>query len=233
MLVLLLVSVASAQEGTAPFRMPAGGEAPVFDRDVGGVGVGIVLGLPTGITVAYRPDTGRVYADAALAWSFDRGNLHVHGDVLLRLADLRTDEIADVHFPVYLGLGPRMRFGNSPYTLADEVVELGVRVPIGMSFIHDDIPIEAFVELAPGIGLFPATVGTFDAAIGARYYFPVAAASSARTKPAASPPPVEPAPPAAPASSPTAPAAPVTTDPAAPAPATPAEPTPPTVPPTP
>jgi phage tail sheath protein FI len=80
----MLVSFASAQEGTAPFRLPKGEETPVFDRDVGGFGLGILLGLPTGISVAYRPDTGRVYADAALAWSFDRGTLHVHGDVLLR-----------------------------------------------------------------------------------------------------------------------------------------------------
>jgi hypothetical protein len=220
----MLVSFASAQEGTAPFRLPKGEETPVFDRDVGGFGLGILLGLPTGISVAYRPDTGRVYADAALAWSFDRGTLHVHGDVLLRLADLRTDEIADVHFPVYLGLGPRMRFGNSPYTLADEVVELGLRVPIGMSFIHDDIPLEAFVELAPGIGLFPATTGTFDAAIGARYYFPVVSASSAHPEAAPAPTPAPAAPaPAAPAPAPApAPAAPAAPAPAPTAPASPA-----------
>ncbi|MDP2314060.1 MAG: hypothetical protein Q8P41_14250 [Pseudomonadota bacterium] len=168
---LMLVGLAWAQEGTPP-SMTTPSPPPDLARDVGGLGLGILLGLPTGISVAYQPKTGRAYYDGALAWSFDRGTMHVHGDVLLRLADLRTDEIEDVHFPVYLGIGARTRLGDSPYTNAEELVELGIRVPIGMSFIHDGIPFEAFVELAPGINLYPATTGLFDAAIGARYYFP-------------------------------------------------------------
>ena len=172
MLGIMLVGLVWAQEGTPSFKMPAPTE-PTLNRDVGGFGLGILLGLPTGLSAAWRPAQGSVYYDGALAWSFDQGTLHVHGDVLLRLADLRTDEIEDVHFPVYLGLGPRIRLGDSPYTFStQESVGIGIRVPIGMSFIHDGVPLEAFVELAPGIGLYPATIGTFDAAIGARYYFP-------------------------------------------------------------
>lgn len=181
---MMLVGLAWSQEGTPSFALPPPAD-PTLNRDVGGFGLGVVLGLPTGFSAAWRPAQGRVYYDAALAWSFDQGTLLAHGDVLLRLADLRTDEIEDVHFPVYLGLGPRVRIGDSPYTLTDEVVGLGVRVPVGMSFIHDGVPLEAFVELAPGIGLYPGTIGTFDAAIGARFYFPGRPAESAPVGPGA------------------------------------------------
>ncbi len=171
---MLLAGLAWAQEGTAPsMTVPRDvSEDPALHRDAVGFGLGVILGLPTGISGAYHPTEGRVFYDAALAWSFDRGSLHVHGDVLLRLADLRTEEIQDVHFPLYLGIGPRTRFGDSPYTYDEDYVEIGVRVPVGMSFVHEGLPFEAFVELAPGINLFPATTALFDAAIGGRFYFP-------------------------------------------------------------
>jgi hypothetical protein len=142
-----------------------------FDRNAEGFGLGIVLGLPTGVSLAYRPG-GRVWYDGALGWSFDHGTSTVQGDVLLTLADLRTDDIPDVDFPVYLGVGPRLRLGDSPYVRGRDFAELGIRVPIGMAFIHDRVPLEAFVELAPGIDVYPTTQAIFDAAIGGRYYFP-------------------------------------------------------------
>ena len=115
---------------------------------------------------------GRAWYDAALAWSFDRGTLDLHGDVLLTLVDLRTDEIPEIRFPLWIGVGPRIRLGDSPYTLEDEIVNLGVRIPVGMSFIHDGTPLEAFLELGPGIGLYPSTRAFFDVAIGGRFYLP-------------------------------------------------------------
>lgn len=172
MISMMLVGLAWSQEGTPSFKIPPP-EEPMLNRDIGGFGLGLLLGLPTGLSAAWRPAEGRVYYDGALAWGFDGGMLHIHGDVLLILADLRTDEIEDVHFPVYLGLGPRIRLEDkSRNEYQQEVSRLGVRVPIGMSFVHDGVPLEAFLELAPGIGLFPAIDGTFDVAIGARYYFP-------------------------------------------------------------
>lgn len=171
---MLLIPVALAQGGPPPTvlsTVPDAPADPIFNREVEGIGLGVVLGLPTGFSFAARPG-GRAWFDAALAWSFDRGTLHLHGDVLLTLADLRTDEIPDVRFPVWIGVGPRTRFGDSPYTLTQEIVNVGVRIPVGMSFIHDNVPLEAFLELAPGIGLYPATRGFFDVAIGGRYYLP-------------------------------------------------------------
>jgi hypothetical protein len=142
-----------------------------LDREAKGYGLGLIIGLPTGLSGAYRPG-GRAWYDAALAWSFDRGTLQTHFDVELTLVDLRTEDIPDIHFPVYLGVGPRIHLGDSPYTLHEELVELGVRVPVGMGFIHDGLPLEAFVEVAPGLDIYPATVAICDVALGGRFYFP-------------------------------------------------------------
>jgi hypothetical protein len=179
---VLTVAWAFAQEGGPPPVVLQDSERvfqtgdPVLGHPARGWGVGVLLGIPTGISVARR-ETGRAWYDAAIAWSFDRGTLDLHADILITLADLRSDDIADMTFPVWIGVGPRARFGDSPYTSTDEVVALGVRVPLGMSFIHAALPLEGFLEFAPGLGLLPSTTPFFDVAIGARYYLPDAPAS--------------------------------------------------------
>lgn len=176
MLLSSIVGIALAQNGPPPVVLAPESEPaeipPGLDREATGFGLGILLGVPTGFSFAWRPETGRAWYDGAVAWSFDRGTFDVHADVLLTLADLRTEEIPDVRFPVWIGVGPRFRLGDSPFTVEDEIVALGVRVPVGMSFIHDGLPFEAFLELAPGIGLYPSTRAFFDVALGGRFYFP-------------------------------------------------------------
>jgi hypothetical protein len=152
-------------------KKPTDVAAPVFHRQATGWGLGIILGLPTGLSAAYRPAEGRAHYAAALAWSFDKGTLHTHFDAYLTIVDLRTEEIPDVRFPLYVGVGPRLRIGDSPYTTGDDVIDLGIRIPLGMAFMHDDVPLEAFLEVAPGIGLYPSTRAIFDVALGGRYYF--------------------------------------------------------------
>ncbi len=161
-----------AVAGDAPtvFTDSNGAVPSVLAREVGGWGIGVVLGLPTGLSVAYR--SGRaVWFDGALGWSVDRGALHAHADVLFTLSHLRSNGIPDVDFPVYLGIGTRTRLGESPF-INDGPVELGVRVPVGMSFIHDGLPVEGFLELAPGVDIYPNVQPLCDIAIGGRFYLP-------------------------------------------------------------
>ncbi len=190
MLFVFVGAVLAQEGGPPPVILQEEPERPAresaFDHGAEGWGLGILLGIPTGLSAAYRPG-GRAWYDMALAWSFDRGTLDLHGDVLLTLAELRTDEIPDFTFPVWLGVGPRVRLGDSRTTWDEEILGLGVRVPVGMSLVHEGVPLEAFLELAPGIGLYPATVPFFDVAIGGRYYFgrgaPAAPAAPAGTSP--------------------------------------------------
>ena len=172
-MILLLASLTLAQdEPPPPVRIGTAPTRKTLERDPEGFGLGLILGLPTGLSFAFRPD-GPLYFDAALAWSFaGTGGYAIHFDVLYTVANLRNDdEIPDVVFPVYVGVGPRTRIGTVAGSATTDPVALGVRIPLGMSFHHDSVPIEGFVELVPGLSFFPAARFYFEAAIGGRFYF--------------------------------------------------------------
>ena len=136
------------------------GDGPV------GLGLGFILGEPTGLSAAWRGD-GSASFDAALAWSVPDQRLHLHVDYLYEVVSFRDPAAPSVVFPVYVGVGPRLHLGDggsSSYSL------LGVRVPVGLGIQATEVPVEGFVELAPVLGLYPSTRMDFDAALGVRVY---------------------------------------------------------------
>ena len=50
-------------------------------------------------------------------------------------------------------------------------LELGIRIPVGLSYQFESGPFEAFLELVPVFNLLPQTRLDFDGGIGVRYYF--------------------------------------------------------------
>lgn len=163
-MLLLLAAVAIA----APLP-----PADAFTRDPEGVGIGLILGAPTGLSLAWRPG-GRFMVDSGIAWSFSatgKGWAQIHADACVDIADLRTAELPDMHFPLWIGAGPRARIGGGT---GYEAFNLAIRVPLAMGFWHTGVPIEGFVELAPGVGIFPQTEFTMDAAVGVRFYIKAA-----------------------------------------------------------
>ena len=143
-----------------------------FTRNPEGFGLGILLGAPTGFSFAWRPE-GRFLVDGGLAWSFSaipggvNSYVQLHTDICIDIADMRTSERPDMHFPVWVGVGPRAHFGGGT---GYEAFNLAARIPFAMGFWHTNLPIEGFVELAPGIGIFPETQFTMDAALGVRFF---------------------------------------------------------------
>jgi hypothetical protein len=126
-----------------------------------GIGLGIILGEPTGITAKHWLDRTTAI-DAAVAWSFvDGGAFHIHADYLLHNFNLISVESGKL--PFYYGIGGRIK------TLSD--VNLGVRVPLGLSYIFTDVPVDIFLEIVPLLDLIPKTNFRLNAAIGSRYYF--------------------------------------------------------------
>ncbi|MFZ5476576.1 MAG: hypothetical protein ACOZNI_07350 [Myxococcota bacterium] len=142
-----------------------------LDRDAEDFGIGVILGLPTGLSAGLRPEGSRAWFDAALAWSFVNDTVDTHADVLFIVYDARTDDIPDMRFPFSVGVGPRLHLGDDPTDTSAALWQVGVRVPVGMSFIHDGFPLEGFLELVPGLSLAPTTQPFFEAAVGARFYF--------------------------------------------------------------
>ena len=136
-----------------------------FGYDAGqGVGLGIILGYPTGFSVAYHPES-RIWFDGAVAWAFNKA-IHVQADACLTLSEMRSGDIPNAIFPVWVGVGPQIQVGSA------DVPNVGIRIPFGMGVMVHGTPVEGFLELVPGIGIAPETTGFFEGGIGARFYLP-------------------------------------------------------------
>jgi hypothetical protein len=126
-----------------------------------GVGLGLIVGEPTGISFKYW--TGSTTAiDAALAWSFvDGGAFHIHGDYIFH--NMRLITVPEGMLPFYYGIGARIK-------TADDT-RLGVRVPLGLAYLFSNAPVDIFLEIVPILDLTPKTDFAINAALGARYFF--------------------------------------------------------------
>jgi hypothetical protein len=126
----------------------------------GGPGVGIILGEPTGLSLktSLRP---RGALDAAVAWSFGgRGYLHLHGDFLFHKwsAAAREGQLGYTY-----GIGARA-------IVRDHDPRLGIRLPLGISYLVADTVLEFFGELAPLLDLTPNSEFGVNAGLGLRYW---------------------------------------------------------------
>jgi hypothetical protein len=140
-----------------------------------GFGIGIILGEPTGLSAKkWISDTTAI--DAAAAWSFiDFNSFQLHADYLWHNYDLiKTKELPGC-LSVYYGVGGRIKFkgsndGNGKGN-KDEDTRLGVRVPLGLSYVFKRNPVELFAEVAPILDIVPETKFGVGIGVGARYYF--------------------------------------------------------------
>ncbi len=125
-----------------------------------GLGIGVIIGEPTGLS-GKMWTSEKTAIDAGLAWSFvGSGFLHIHADMLMHSFAIDVDK---GQLPVYFGLGAKLVLAND--------LGLGVRIPVGMSYLFESAPIDIFIELVPVLDLIPATAFTFEGGIGIRYYF--------------------------------------------------------------
>jgi hypothetical protein len=132
-----------------------------FGRE-GDVGLGIILGEPTG--VSFKMWTGKTVAiDGGAAWSFVNGGtfFQIHGDLLFHSFDLFQVEKGKM--ALYYGFGGRVKFA------AETLVSL--RVPLGISYQFEKTSIELFLEVVPMLDIVPATEVGVAGGAGFRYYF--------------------------------------------------------------
>lgn len=128
----------------------------------GEFGMGIILGNPTALSVKYW--TGELTAlDASLGYRYSNANhLYLNTDFLFHLWDFQKEEGT---IRVYFGAGAGLGF------ISD--LSIGLRMPVGASLFLDNIPLELFAELVPGIQLFGEGDVRFmmEGYIGAHWYF--------------------------------------------------------------
>jgi hypothetical protein len=135
--------------------------------DKGAIGVGLVLGEPTGICAKlYLKDDQAVAVTAGAA--FIKGGLSVTGDYLFHPFILQEKE--SFVMPFYVGPGLRMidYSGDTGY------FAIGLRAVAGLLFDFKQAPLDAFVEvggvLEYGFSGHGAG-GALNVGAGVRYYF--------------------------------------------------------------
>ncbi len=142
---------------------------PVHADHSGDQGIGLMLGNPSG--ASYKVWLNNIAAiDAAVGVA--QGDFDIHATLLWHnftwakgINDRLIKGITDSgDFPFYFGVGPRVLFqGNT---------EVGLRFPVGLSYLPNKTDWEFFTEVAPVLRFTPDTGIDADFAIGARYYFP-------------------------------------------------------------
>lgn len=132
-------------------------------------GAGLYLGEPTGITLkGYL--TEQLAINGVAAWAFTTDSLMLIGDVAYDFFDIPVDSDA-VNIPFYAGAGAVISIDGGRGSGRTNGTTAGVRIPVGVSFQWTHHPIEAFVEVGPGVRLVPNTEFDLTGGVGARFYF--------------------------------------------------------------
>ncbi len=138
-----------------------------------GTGIGASIGTNIDFTAKFW--TGETTAFAVAA-GFDYGGyyggLHVSGDYLFHLWSFDVgQDMMKVYFGPGVGLGVSLAtyYGWESYSR----VWFTIRAPGGVGYYFHNMPLECFVEFAPGLDVFgPYGVNDrWDSYIGARWYF--------------------------------------------------------------
>ncbi len=128
---------------------------PLTAADTNGkdLGVGLYLGSPLGITAKYDLDE-ELSVVGGLGFG---GGLIVSGGVQYNFVDF---SIEDLVFNVYFGGNLGITFGTT--------FNIGLQVPVGISYYFKDPAIEIFLEVGPAFNFVSMNAGAVGG-IGARY----------------------------------------------------------------
>jgi hypothetical protein len=140
-------------------------------------GLGLILGQPTGISVKYYFTPKHALTGGVGVGWWAGQNFHVHVDYGYHFSLART---ADFDLALWVGGGVKFfiyYYNYHPYWdphWQDHDYGrfgLGLRVPVGLGFHLNRVPLDIFLEIAPGIAFLPWIDGFADGGVGVRYYF--------------------------------------------------------------
>ncbi|HXE42738.1 MAG TPA: hypothetical protein VN516_06905, partial [Candidatus Baltobacteraceae bacterium] len=130
------------------------------------LGVGVVLGEPVGVSVKYWLNDKMAVDGAAGFSAHNNSPFYFHSDVLWHRFDVFDVSPAPGKLPIYFGVGGLVRIRDH----GDETT-LGIRAPIGVSYLFDNAPIDIFAEIGPAIDVHPTFKGEITGGIGVRFWF--------------------------------------------------------------
>ncbi len=125
------------------------------------VGLGIRLGEPTGFSGKFWTSRNNA-VDVAASWSLHHNeDFQVSGDFVHH--DYGVFDVDDGALGVYYGIGGRMLLRDR----GDD--RLGLRVPLGLSYLFPSRNVELFTEVAPTIDITPDTDGDIQGVFGVHF----------------------------------------------------------------
>lgn len=132
----------------------------------GHYGIGLALGEPSGFSIKKFNNRAEAF-QYTVGYSFVSGQegLNVGADYLLHNYDFITAEKGKI--PFYYGAGVHIK----SYKNAGN--QLYARVPLGVAYEMNDLPLDIFFEFAPGVAVLPTPSLVTNFAIGGRVYFDV------------------------------------------------------------
>jgi len=122
------------------------------------LGIGGAFGQPMGVTGKYWLSSTTAI-DGFMGYHF-YDNFDIHADYLWH--SFSSFSVSQGRLPFYLGLGARINAGDDTH--------LGMRIPVGLSYLSASDPLEFFVEIAPVIKLTDGVSAAVDGQIGFRVY---------------------------------------------------------------
>jgi hypothetical protein len=122
-------------------------------------GIGVMIGEPTGVSIKKYLSTRGAF-DIGAAWSLADQNeaLHLHTNLLFQDNITKNPNLFFYH-----GVGVRALFASD--------AKLGIRAPLGLTYLFPNIPFDLFVEIAPILDLTPEIQLAGNGGFGFRYYF--------------------------------------------------------------
>jgi hypothetical protein len=141
--------------------MSALAAVPGHARLGGNVGLGFIAGAPSGIS-------GKIWlgginaVDMILGFNPYNDYLEVRADYVWH--EMNIFPVRAGQLPLYYGMGAGM-------TVSDGGPGLLARGVVGIEYLFPSAPLDAFLELGPGIRVFPATNFDISAGLGMRYFF--------------------------------------------------------------
>ncbi|MDB4963270.1 MAG: hypothetical protein JWP01_3269 [Myxococcales bacterium] len=142
-------------------------------------GLGLELGAPTGLTGKYflSQDRALQFGLGTIYHWRDRDGLNIYLDYLFHPLSLTSN--ATFELPLYFGFGGRIwdvddyRFRDDRF---NDVLGIGLRVPVGIAFDFNNVPLDIFIQLAFVLDFYTGdydrnVYGDVNGSFGIRYWF--------------------------------------------------------------
>jgi hypothetical protein len=144
--------------------LAASGSLKAADREFG---FGFILGSPSGVTGKLFLNKSSA-VDAGLGVAAGDG-FYLYADYLMHFGGVFPVDNLDVYF----GLGPGFHRYEKEHKRNEDEEEnrLEARLPVGLEYFIDKVPLGVFVEIAPALRVLPDIDFDFRGGIGLRYYF--------------------------------------------------------------